>query len=263
MKQRTAQTFIQRAVNKAECIDIFEILVCIRFINRSNASQRVENDFKISADMRKAILRYSDMKSHETMIDQENISISDMSADKRLIRSIIERVAHIHEHVQSERKIDEISKVMQSNKFLLTHVNENKRLIICLWIIERLEADDIFIFNDELYHEIKEKNKRKIFIIKNDDFHEFACNHSILDAIFNNAIKCNFKRWNDRYTSFVKYWKQKKREECDLKLQEANRISKQKIDEKRQKALISETIEFKTLQKMNIAIDAQNAKLSK
>ena len=132
MKQRTAQAFIQRAVNKAKCTDIFEILICIRFMNRSDASQRVKNDFKISADMRKAILRYSDMKSHETMIDQENISISDMSADKRLIRSIIERVAHIHEHVQDERKIDEISRMMQSNKFLLTHVNENKRLTICL-----------------------------------------------------------------------------------------------------------------------------------
>ena len=46
-------------------------------------------------------------------------------------------------------------------------------------------------------------------------------------------------------------------------MQEANKISRQKIDEKRRKALISETIEFETLQEMNIAIDAQNAKLSK
>ena len=132
MKQRTTQALIQRAVNRAECIDIFEILACIRFMNRSDVSQRVKNDSKISADMRKAILRYSDMKSHETMIDQENISISDMSADRRLIRSIIERIAHTHEHVQDERKIDEISKMMQSNKSLLIHVNENKRLTICL-----------------------------------------------------------------------------------------------------------------------------------
>ena len=101
-------------------------------MNRSNASQRVKNDFKISADMRKAILRYSDIKSHETMIDQENISISDMFSDKRLIRSIIERVAHTHEHVQDKRKIDKISRVMQLNKSLLTHVNKNKRLTICL-----------------------------------------------------------------------------------------------------------------------------------
>ena len=132
VKQRTAQALIQRAVNRAECTDIFEILVCIRFMNRSDASQRIENDSKISADLRKAILRYSDMKFHETMIDQENISIPDMSADKRLTRSIIERIAHIHEHVQDERKIDEISRVIQSNKSLLTHVNENKRLTICL-----------------------------------------------------------------------------------------------------------------------------------
>ena len=55
-----------------------------------------------------------------------------MSANKRLIRSIIKRVAQTHEHVQDERKIDEISKVMQLNKSLLTHVNKNKRLTICL-----------------------------------------------------------------------------------------------------------------------------------
>ena len=203
MKQRTAQILIQRAVNKAECTDIFKILICIRFMNRSNASQRIKNDSKISANMRKAILKYSDMKSHETMIDQENISISDMSADKRLTRSIIERVAHIHEHVQNERKIDEISRVMQSNKSLLTHVNENKKLTICLWIIERLKADDIFIFNDESYHEIKERNKRKIFIIKNDDFHKFAIIQLLMqfsimqwNAISNDETIESFHLWN-------------------------------------------------------------------
>ena len=123
---------MKRAVNRAKCTDIFEILVCVRIMNRSNASQRVKNDSETSANMRIAILRYFDMKSHETMIDQKNISISDMSEDKRLIRSMIERVAHTHEHVQGDRKIDEISRVVQLNKSLLTHVNENKRLTICL-----------------------------------------------------------------------------------------------------------------------------------
>ena len=132
VKQRTAQALIQRAVNRAKCTDIFEVLACIRSMNRSDAPQRVENGSKTSADMRKAILRYSDMKPHEAVIDQENISIPGMPADKRLARSIIERVAHIHEHVQGERKIGEISRVVQSNKPLLTHVNENKRLTICL-----------------------------------------------------------------------------------------------------------------------------------
>ena len=65
IKQRTTQTLVQRAVNKVE------ILICILFMNRSNTSQRLKNDFKISANMRKAILKYFDMKSHETMIDQK------------------------------------------------------------------------------------------------------------------------------------------------------------------------------------------------
>ena len=123
---------MKRAVNRVECTDIFEVLACVRIMNRSDISQRVENDSETSANMRITILRYSNMKSHETMIDQKNISISDMYEDKRLTRSIIERVAHTHEHVQDDRKIDEISRVVQSNKSLLTHVNENKRLTICL-----------------------------------------------------------------------------------------------------------------------------------
>ena len=132
VKRNTAQAFVNRAVNKTECTDILEILVCVRFINRSNASQRIENDFKTSADMRKAILRYSDKKPYETMINQENISISEMFSDKRLTRSMIKRITHIQEHVQDDRKIDKITKVIQSNKFFFTHVNENKRLTICL-----------------------------------------------------------------------------------------------------------------------------------
>ena len=101
-------------------------------MNRSNASQRVKNDFKISADMCKTILKYSDIKFHKTIIDQKNILISEMFLDKRLTRSMIERMTHTHEHVQNDRKIDEITKVIQSNKFLFTHVNKNKRLTICL-----------------------------------------------------------------------------------------------------------------------------------
>ena len=68
-------------------------------MNRSNASQRIKNDSKISADMRITILKYSDIKSHKTIIDQETIFISDMFVDKRLIRSIIKCVTHTHEHV--------------------------------------------------------------------------------------------------------------------------------------------------------------------
>ena len=132
MKRNTAQAFVNRAVNRAECTDMFEILVCVRFMNRSDTSQRVENDSKISVNMHKAILRYFDIKSHKTIVDQENISISKMSSNKRLTRSMIERMTHIHEHVQNDRKIEEISRMLQSNKSLLIHVNENKRLTICL-----------------------------------------------------------------------------------------------------------------------------------
>ena len=46
-------------------------------------------------------------------------------------------------------------------------------------------------------------------------------------------------------------------------MKEANKILKQKIDKKRVKILTFKTIKFKTLQKINNAIDAQNAKLSK
>ena len=90
---------MKRAVNRTQCTDIFEILVCVRIINRLNASQRIKNNSKISANMRNAILRYSDIKFHKTMIDQKNISIFNMFANKRLIRSIIKSRIHTHEHV--------------------------------------------------------------------------------------------------------------------------------------------------------------------
>ena len=64
--------------------------------------------------------------------------------------------------------------MIELNRFFFIYINKNKRLTICLRIIERLKTNDIFIFNDELYHEVKKKNKHKISIIKNDDFYKFA-----------------------------------------------------------------------------------------
>ena len=49
--------------------------------------------------MRKAILKYFNTKFHETIIDQENISIFEMFSNKHLIRSMMERMTHIHKHV--------------------------------------------------------------------------------------------------------------------------------------------------------------------
>ena len=119
-------------MNKTKCIDIFEILICIRFINRSNTSQRIKNGFKIFANIRITILKYFDIKSQKTMIDQKNIFIFDMFANKRLIRSIIKRVTHVYKHVQNERKIDEILKMIQLRKFLFIYVYKNKKLTIRL-----------------------------------------------------------------------------------------------------------------------------------
>ena len=45
---------------------------------------------------------------------------------------MIERVAHTHEHAQNDRKIDELSRIIQSNRSLLTYVNKNKKLTISL-----------------------------------------------------------------------------------------------------------------------------------
>ena len=247
VKQKTAQSLMKRAVDRAGCTDIFEVLACVRIMDRSGAPQRVEDGSETSANMRIAILRYPDMKPHEAVVDQENIPIPGMPGDKRLARSVIERVAHTHEHVQGDRKIGEISRVVQPNKPLLTHVNENKRLTICLWIIERLEAGDIFISSDESYHEVGGGNKRKISIIKGDDPHEFATTQP--------SVQFSIMQWgaisSDGTIGPLHLWgteSKKEREECDLKLKEANSISRQKIDEKRRKALIPGTVEFETLQ---------------
>ena len=77
-KKKTIQSFIKRTVNRTKCTNIFEILTCVRIMNRLNALQRMKNNFKISADMRKAILKYFDIKCNEglTMLHQDVVSIN-------------------------------------------------------------------------------------------------------------------------------------------------------------------------------------------
>ena len=98
VRHDTARKIATRAIKRAGCEDINEVLACVGDLDRSGRVPRVADGTKLSRDIQNAILNNPKLKPHEAVIDKENITIPRIPEGKRPARSIIENVQHQHSH---------------------------------------------------------------------------------------------------------------------------------------------------------------------
>ena len=75
VEANTMEKLIKRIIKRAECDNIYKILVCMSTIDRPKRLIRVVNNTKLSENIRKAMLVYNDLQLYVVVLDQENIDI--------------------------------------------------------------------------------------------------------------------------------------------------------------------------------------------
>lgn len=71
----TARKIATRAIERAGCENIHEVLACVGDLDRSGRIPRVADVTELSKTIRNAILENPELKPHEAVIDKENIVI--------------------------------------------------------------------------------------------------------------------------------------------------------------------------------------------
>lgn len=64
-----ARKIVTRAIERAKCEDIHEVLACVRDLDRSGQTPRVAHGTKLSQDIQNAILNNLKLKPHEAVCD--------------------------------------------------------------------------------------------------------------------------------------------------------------------------------------------------
>lgn len=100
--------------------------------DRSGRIPRVTDGTKLSRDIQNAILNNPKLKSHEAVIDKENITIPRIPEEKRPARSIIENVQHQHSYEVDGQEIRDIVRINEAVKARLIEANKSKTETILL-----------------------------------------------------------------------------------------------------------------------------------
>lgn len=129
----TTRKIATRAIDRAGCEDIHEVLAYVGDLDRSGRIPRVTDGTKLSRDIRNAILNNPKLKSHEAVIDMENITIPRILEETRPARSIIENVQHQHSYEVDGQEIRDIVRINEAVKPRLTEANKAKRKQFCEW----------------------------------------------------------------------------------------------------------------------------------
>ena len=64
-----ARKIVTRAIERAGCEDIHEVLACVGDLDRSGRMSRVADSIELSQNIRNAILNNLKLKPHEAVID--------------------------------------------------------------------------------------------------------------------------------------------------------------------------------------------------
>jgi hypothetical protein len=263
----TAAAMMRRAIQHAGNEDFHDVLACVGTAEGRGQKARVPEGGETSSDIRKAILRHPHMKQWEA-VEKENLldvpgqRIPRKRPQKRLSRSLIERVAHDHIHLTDKNEfIEEIVRGRVAKKPRLNGPHEEARVRFCHWALKELEDGAIFICSDEVYHEIgASSGAQKCSRPKG----AFAENYSVPKE----EIQFTIMEWhcmsNEVLMGPLYMWKaktQKGKEEKNESRIMRKLEMQQDIDYKREQAAISNTPENEYWKKINKAITVHNAAL--
>ena len=150
--QRTAAGIYQKAVERAGNEDFNDLLTHCGDAPRQGRPTRVANGSDLSASMREAMLKHSNLQPYTAVLDQENIEIP---GQKRPSRSLIERVQHEHQHTSSKgEEIGELIRGRMAKKPCTNADETSNRKEFCKWAMKKLNEGAIFVCTDETYHEV-------------------------------------------------------------------------------------------------------------
>ena len=108
VKKLIAKNIYKRVRFRAENDNFNDLFQNCENVKRTERSTRVKNDSVTSTEIKKIMLKHSNMQSYIAVMNQKNVDILDK---KKFSRFLIERIQHEHQHL--DEKNHEVNELMR------------------------------------------------------------------------------------------------------------------------------------------------------